>query len=734
MLRDLQYYKNLVNNDLESKPASNEEAEKDVPVKGFTGRSILSANIAPSGRKNQQGPASAEDSPFVATAECPIDECIPAPVVVTASSISTTASLSDTLNEIQATTGFAGALELQHALPQNDVGTLMFIKFDTVSAAQLAAAKVITLSNAKVRFKPVYYSTQHGDGPYVKTSSLLLDVASCDMKKVEQVEGILSYDVNQALLCIGKDNVWNVRSVCKPAAPKETYLVWPPWNKYSIGGLSSADVGSHRFADNQELRYSLRSLTMYAPWVRNIYIVTNGEIPHWLNVNHPRIKVIPHEEIFSNKSHLPTFSSPAIETHIHNIPGLSENFLYFNDDILLGRPVLPEDFVSSNGYKIYLAWNIPNCNTGCPPNWLSDGYCDLACNVSACSFDGGDCSKPSNQLANNLLNLQQRTGNFMNSYCNTGCTGTWICDKYCDPACNVEKCGFDAGDCGVADVKIKLFDVEITPEQNNTEVSIAKGVVAFYLNISGINEVTSVSYDIKNDDVIRTAAVSKPHKILSFTLFPNKTDVVNLVFECVEDMKLNIKLVLDTNIADPAYVKPVPIIEIKEVVEEWVIPEEKRAREVKMYEEVIKGGIAVVDKAEERRLEKMVGLGLLTEKGKWFRLQNFVEKEIIHEDTKPQEQVQEKTIIKSIEESKDINLLPNVDKLPGRELRGDTMSERSKVLEEKMPQRKLHDAFASSLHHVNNLYTQNFGKEQRRVLAHMPFMVNRTIVSKLHQR
>jgi len=62
------------------------------------------------------------------------------------------------------------------------------------------------------------------------------------------------------------------------------------------------------------------------------------------------------------------------------------------------------------------------------------------------------------------------------------------------------------------------------------------------------------------------------------------------------------------------------------------------------------------------------------------------------------------------------------------------MSDRLKVLEDKMPQRKLQDAFASSLHHVNNLYTQYFGKEQRRVLAHMPFLVNRTIVNQLHQR
>ena len=63
--------------------------------------------------------------------------------------------------------------------------------------------------------------------------------------------------------------------------------------------------------------------------VRRVYIVTNGQIPNWLNLNHPRVRVVTHEEIFVNKSHLPTFSSPAIETHIHRIPDLSERYNSF---------------------------------------------------------------------------------------------------------------------------------------------------------------------------------------------------------------------------------------------------------------------------------------------------------------------------------------------------------------------------------------------------------------------
>ena len=123
-----------------------------------------------------------------------------------------------------------------------------------------------------------------------------------------------------------------------------------------LGRTPSPDaVAPYRFADNDELRYSLRSLERHAPWVRRVYLVTNGQVPCWLDLDHPRISLVTHAEIFPNKSHLPTFSSPAIETHLHRIPGLSSRFLYLNDDLLLGQPVWPEDFVSPSGvYTVYL--------------------------------------------------------------------------------------------------------------------------------------------------------------------------------------------------------------------------------------------------------------------------------------------------------------------------------------------------------------------------------------------
>ena len=63
-----------------------------------------------------------------------------------------------------------------------------------------------------------------------------------------------------------------------------------------------------------QLKYSLRSIELFASWTRDIYIVTNGQTPNWLNLEHPRVKLITHEEIFTNQSNLPSFNSAAIES------------------------------------------------------------------------------------------------------------------------------------------------------------------------------------------------------------------------------------------------------------------------------------------------------------------------------------------------------------------------------------------------------------------------------------
>ena len=116
-------------------------------------------------------------------------------------------------------------------------------------------------------------------------------------------------------------------------------------------GMETEDAATSaaRFRDRDELRYSLRSIDMYAPWIRNIYLVTDQQIPHWLDLSHPRIRVVDHTEIFGTRGALPTYNSHAIESQLHHIDGLAEHFLYFNDDVFVGRTLQPSMFFHGNG-------------------------------------------------------------------------------------------------------------------------------------------------------------------------------------------------------------------------------------------------------------------------------------------------------------------------------------------------------------------------------------------------
>lgn len=115
--------------------------------------------------------------------------------------------------------------------------------------------------------------------------------------------------------------------------------------------LATANVEG-RFRDNGELRYLLRSLERFWPFAGMIYLVTDEQVPDFL-VGSPRLKIIDHREIL-DAAYLPTFSSRAIESALHKIPGLAEHFVAFNDDVLLARPVLYEDFFGRLGCMVYL--------------------------------------------------------------------------------------------------------------------------------------------------------------------------------------------------------------------------------------------------------------------------------------------------------------------------------------------------------------------------------------------
>lgn len=108
------------------------------------------------------------------------------------------------------------------------------------------------------------------------------------------------------------------------------------------------DDSEARFRQIDELKYALRSVHMFAPWIRRIFIATDSPRPAWL-ADHPKVTIVPSEAMFADPSVLPTHNSHAVESQLHRIPGLSEHFLYSNDDMFFGRPVRPELFFSPGG-------------------------------------------------------------------------------------------------------------------------------------------------------------------------------------------------------------------------------------------------------------------------------------------------------------------------------------------------------------------------------------------------
>ncbi|SMH69118.1 Putative polysaccharide phosphotransferase [Latilactobacillus curvatus] len=116
--------------------------------------------------------------------------------------------------------------------------------------------------------------------------------------------------------------------------------------------IEDADYnGEDRYREVGLFKYWFRAVELYAPWVRKIYVVTDNQIPGFLNDKNSKIRIVDHKEIIDSQF-LPTFDSNTIDLNIHKIEGLSEHFVYFNDDLFINRPVQKKDFFSKDGKAI----------------------------------------------------------------------------------------------------------------------------------------------------------------------------------------------------------------------------------------------------------------------------------------------------------------------------------------------------------------------------------------------
>lgn len=144
--------------------------------------------------------------------------------------------------------------------------------------------------------------------------------------------------------------------------PVDFVVTWvdgsdPAWlaekAKFSTSSIKDINDDASRYRDWDIFQYWFRAVEKFAPWVNQVYLVTWGHVPAWLNTDCPKLTVVRHEEIIPAE-YLPTFNSHVIEWNMWRIPGLCEHFIYFNDDVFLNRPLKKTDFYE-NGFPKYCA-------------------------------------------------------------------------------------------------------------------------------------------------------------------------------------------------------------------------------------------------------------------------------------------------------------------------------------------------------------------------------------------
>lgn len=132
----------------------------------------------------------------------------------------------------------------------------------------------------------------------------------------------------------------------------------PLWRKEKDSFCGGHDSSSEcRYRDWGLLKFWFRGVEKNLPWVRNIYFITWGHLPDWLNVNHPKLKIVNHKD-YIPREYLPTFSSHVIELNLHRIESLAECFIYANDDTYFIDSLKKEDFFIGGMPKDSLIENI----------------------------------------------------------------------------------------------------------------------------------------------------------------------------------------------------------------------------------------------------------------------------------------------------------------------------------------------------------------------------------------
>lgn len=188
--------------------------------------------------------------------------------------------------------------------------------------------------------------------------------------------------------------VFDLRMIDEIDFPIDVVYTWvdnrdPAWRRrFEYYGGNRLPEGFHweaggeqRFRSRDELKYSLRSLSMYAPWVRHVYIVTDDQVPEFIDFDRPGITLVDHREIARVPEALPTFNSSAITSWLHRIPGLTEHFLYLNDDVFVGRDITPARLFTPSGLaRVFPSYNRRPFG---PPDPADEPHVNITRNIRA---------------------------------------------------------------------------------------------------------------------------------------------------------------------------------------------------------------------------------------------------------------------------------------------------------------------------------------------------------------
>jgi hypothetical protein len=153
----------------------------------------------------------------------------------------------------------------------------------------------------------------------------------------------------------------------------DAFIPWvdssdPAWQESYARHLSASAGNGHfgnaasatRFRDVGELNRCLRSIARHAPWFRRIFILADNQAPDLRDIPAglaDRIRIVNHQELFGSRSHvLPTFNSIVLDCMLWNLADLSEQFVYFNDDFFISRPVTPDDFFDTDRIIVRGHW------------------------------------------------------------------------------------------------------------------------------------------------------------------------------------------------------------------------------------------------------------------------------------------------------------------------------------------------------------------------------------------